>query len=114
MIDRGEEADKKQADGNFEFRAGEPGEDRGGADADKKYRHHARAAPAVAEPARRYGAGGEGGEAGNRKHQQLAPGLIELPLHVQRRGREQQHEEMVVGVADVEKNKSRAVHRLVL
>ena len=80
MIDRGKETDEKQTDGDFELSSREAGQDRSHAYANKKYRHHPGAAPPVAKPARRYGAGGESDEAGNRKRQQLTVRLFELPF----------------------------------
>mgnify|MGYP001334501443 CR=1 FL=1 len=67
-----------------------------------KNRQHAAPAPAVAEPAGRQGTGREGDEAAEGKRQQLAVGGLELTLQGQHHGGVEQHEEMVLGVPDVD------------
>jgi hypothetical protein len=89
---------------DLERRAGQRRKDGGGADADEEDDHHPLAAPLVGQPAGRDGAQAEGDEAWGRVGDEL--GVAHVPLVAQpqcRRGREDEHEQMVEEVPDVEK-----------
>ena len=103
MIDRCEHANHEQADANLQRCLRKSGTNRGQADADEKYTHHAILAPLVGQPASRQRKGAKREETRCRIGQQFS--IADIPFaveHQRRHGCEDQHEEMVKKMSDVQ------------
>jgi len=102
MIDRAEEAEESEADGDTDRAGGEPGRQRRGAAAEIEQNHHVLGAPAVAEPARRQRRRAEENVARDRQRQELAIGQVaEMPLERQHHRRVEQHQKMREEMPDI-------------
>ena len=114
MIDRGEDADRKQRDTQLQRRLHEADADHAEADADEVDRHHVAAAPAVAEPAAQERARTEGDKARRRIGQHLRIAKAERRRHQDHGRGENQHRVVVdeMREVDVGDDGLRAVHGL--
>ena len=102
VVDRGEHADEREAQGDVHRSGGEAREDARGADAEEEHHHHAPPAPAIGEPACGDRKRAKGDEAAEGERQEIRVPAAELLTHREHHGRENEHEEVVERVAEVE------------
>src|SRR5258708_6451086 len=112
VVDRCEDADQREAQGDLHGPRGEAGEDARRADAEEEHPHHALPAPAVGEPPCRDREGAEGDKAPERERQKIPVAAAGLGTHREHHGGENEHEEMSERVPDIEEqaHAARGVH----